>query len=75
VPTPVPTTQPTPAPQVTAPDWSEISSRVQPVWQQLMVTDQESAFLKSLSQVAQDYIEVTRANAVTNGATPANPSS
>jgi hypothetical protein len=40
-----------------------------------MVTDQESAFLKNLSQVAEDYIEVTSANTVSNGASPANPTS
>jgi hypothetical protein len=40
-----------------------------------MVTDQESAFLKNLSQVAQDYIEVTSTNAVSNGASPRNLSS
>jgi len=74
VPTPEPTPQPTPAP-IVAPQWTEIYSQVQPVWQQLMVTDHESAFLKNLSQVAENYIEVTSANAVTNGATPANSSS
>ena len=74
MPTPEPTPQPTPAP-IVAPQWTEISSQLQPVWQRLMVTDQESTFLKNLSQVAEDYIAVTTANAVSNGATPVNPSS
>jgi hypothetical protein len=40
-----------------------------------MVTDEESTFLKNLSHVAESYIAVTTANAVNNGASPANPSS
>jgi len=40
-----------------------------------MVTDEESVFLKNLSQVAENYIAVTTANAVSNGTSPTNPSS
>jgi hypothetical protein len=61
---------------VPPPQASEIFSQLQPVWQQLMVTDRESVFLKNLSLVAETYIATTASNAVANGATPADhPSS
>jgi hypothetical protein len=67
----VPTPEPTPVPQVATPRWTLILSEVQPVWQQLMVTDRGSDFLRNLSLLAQDYLEISNANTVADRSAPA----
>jgi hypothetical protein len=37
-----------------------------------MVTDKESVFLQGLARVAEDYLQITTANAVADGRTPAD---
>jgi hypothetical protein len=49
---------------VPPPQWEEIASQVQPWWQQLMVVEGDGSLLRSVSYMAQTYLEITGAGLV-----------
>jgi hypothetical protein len=60
VPTPDPTPVPTPSPTpVSPPQWEEIASQVAPWWQRLMVVEADGSLLRSVSYMAETYLETT----------------
>ncbi len=65
-PTPAPTPEPTPAPQVSAPGWTQILSQVQPWWDRLMAIEKDGSVLRSLSHLAESYLELTSDGIVQN---------
>ncbi len=67
-PTPVPTPAPTPAP---TPNAEEIASQVSPAWSRLMVVEGDGSLLRSLSYMAETYLELQGASLVqTDGSEP-----
>jgi hypothetical protein len=74
-PTPAPTPSPTPTP-VPAPEWNQIMTQVQPWWDRLMVVDEDGTFLRTMSHVAENYLEIKKGAAVrTGGSDAGTPSS
>ncbi len=74
-PTPAPTPSPTPTP-VPAPEWSQIMTQVQPWWDRLIVIKEDGSLLRTVSHVAESYLEVKTGSAVrADGSNPGAPSS
>jgi hypothetical protein len=49
---------------VPLPQWEEIASQVAPWWQQLMIVEGDGSLLRSVSYMAETYLEITNANLV-----------
>jgi hypothetical protein len=57
----VPTPAPTPVP---IPDEVQIFSQVQPWWDRLMVIERDGSLLRSLSHLAESYLQLANGNVV-----------
>ncbi len=69
VPTPVPTEQPTDTPAPTkAPRWQDIATEVRPWWDRLTVVGQDGSVLRSVSYLAERYLERRSSQMLSNGA-------